>query len=172
MIPLPFQKYSICWVYCQFSPKLYLYLYLCICICVFVFACLTPGNIVFGVLVPRASQKYSTCMIFTEFTWLTLWAGRRAHSASLVNRASSLNTFAGHGPLAQHCFWRSGPGTRVVRGASSPNTFAGQTPPLVTRLRRHFSEELYLTWALLGYAPQRLCPGVNSSLCEEWECRG
>ena len=25
-----------------------------------------------------------------------------------------------------------------------------------------------LVWALLGYAPQRLCPGVNSSLCEEW----
>ena len=43
------------------------YLYLCICICVFVFACLTPGNIVFGVLVPRASQKYSTCMVYTEF---------------------------------------------------------------------------------------------------------
>ena len=28
-----------------------------------------------------------------------------------------------------------------------------------------------LTWALLGYAPQRLCPGVNSSLCEECESR-
>ena len=25
-----------------------------------------------------------------------------------------------------------------------------------------------LVWALLGYAPQRLCPGVYSSLCEEW----
>ena len=45
----------------------FVYLYLCICICVFVFACLTPGNIVFGVLVPRASQKYSTCMVYTEF---------------------------------------------------------------------------------------------------------
>ena len=27
--------------------------------------------------------------------------------------------------------------------------------------------EKYLTWALLGFASQRLCPGVNSSLCEE-----
>ena len=28
--------------------------------------------------------------------------------------------------------------------------------------------ELFFTWALLGFAPQRSCPGVNSSLCEEW----
>ena len=64
-----------------------------------------------------------------------------AHSASLVNRASSLNTFAGHSSLAHTVFWRSGPGLRVVSGASSPNTFAGQTPPLVTKLRRPFSSE-------------------------------
>ena len=94
--------------------------------------------------------------------------GALAQSANLVNRASSPNTFAGHGPLARSVFWCSGPGLRVVSRASSPNTLAGQTPPLVTKLRRHFSEELFLTWALLGFAPQCSGPGVNSSLCEEW----
>ena len=38
---------------------------MCICICVF--ACLTPQNIVIGVLVPRAFQKYSTCMVCGDF---------------------------------------------------------------------------------------------------------
>ena len=95
--------------------------------------------------------------------------GALAQSTNLVNRASSPNTFAGHGPLARSVFWCSGPGLRLVSRASSPNTLAGQTPPLVTKLRRHFSEELFLTWALLGFAPQCSGPGVNSSLCEEWE---
>ena len=73
-----------------------------------------------------------------------------AHNASLVNRASSLNTFAGHGPLAHTVFWWAGPGLRVVSRASSPYTLAGQTPPVVTILRRHCSEELFFTWALVG----------------------
>ena len=64
-----------------------------------------------------------------------------AHNASLVNRASSLNTFAGHGPLAHTVFWWAGPGLRVVSRASSPYTLAGQTPPVVTILRRHLSSE-------------------------------
>ena len=34
----------------------------------FVFACLTPHNIVIEFLVPRASQKYSTCMIHSDFS--------------------------------------------------------------------------------------------------------
>ena len=41
--------------------------------------------------------------------------GAPAQSASLVNRASSLNTFAGHGSLAQTVFWCSGPGLRMVK---------------------------------------------------------
>ena len=38
-------------------------MYLSTCICVCVFACLTPGNIVIGVLVTRAFQKYTTCCL-------------------------------------------------------------------------------------------------------------
>ena len=59
-----FDRNCICICICVF---VFVYLYFCICIRVFVFACLTPGNIVFGVLVPRVSQKYSTCMVYTEF---------------------------------------------------------------------------------------------------------
>ena len=34
------------------------------------FACQTHGNIVFEVLVPKAFQKYSTCMVYSEkFNW-------------------------------------------------------------------------------------------------------
>ena len=33
----------------------------------FVFACLTPHNIVIEFLVPRAFQKYSTCMVYSDF---------------------------------------------------------------------------------------------------------
>ena len=68
----------------------------------------------------------------------------------VVSRASSLNTFAGHGPLAHTVLRWDCPDLRVVSRASSLNTFAGQTPPLVAILRRHCSEELFLTWALVG----------------------
>ena len=85
--------------------------------------------------------------------------GSPAHIVSLVNRASSLNTFAGHGCLACTVIWRSCLGLRLISRASSPNTFARQTPALVTISRRHFSEELFVTWALLGHALQRSSPG-------------
>ena len=41
-------------------------LYFCICLCIRVFACLTLRNIVFGVLLLRAFQKYSTCLVYNE----------------------------------------------------------------------------------------------------------
>ena len=41
--------------------------YIYSCICVLLFTCLTPGNIVIGVLVPMAFQKYSICMVYTDF---------------------------------------------------------------------------------------------------------
>ena len=45
---------------CMMHISMILDLYLCICFCICVFACLTPGNIVFGVLlVLRASQNIS-----------------------------------------------------------------------------------------------------------------
>merc|ERR1711911_484342 len=33
----------------------------------FIFACLTPHNIVIEFLVPRAFQKFSTCMVYSDF---------------------------------------------------------------------------------------------------------
>ena len=35
--------------------------------CICVFACQTPGYIVFEVLAPKASQKYSTCMVHSDW---------------------------------------------------------------------------------------------------------
>ena len=42
----------------------------CICLCLTVFVCVTPGNSAMGVLVPRAFQKCSTCMVYSEF-WIS-----------------------------------------------------------------------------------------------------
>ena len=39
----------------------------CICLCICVIACLTPQIIAIGVLVPRAFQKYTTCMVCDDF---------------------------------------------------------------------------------------------------------
>ena len=47
-----------------YLAQVYLSLYLSLS---FVFACLTPHNIVIEFLVPRAFQKYSTCMVYSDF---------------------------------------------------------------------------------------------------------
>ena len=39
----------------------------CICLCLTVFVCVTPGSSAIVVLVPRAFQKYSTCMVHSDF---------------------------------------------------------------------------------------------------------
>ena len=94
VIPRAFQKYSICWVYGQLWPKLYL----CICICVF--ACQTPGNIVFEVLAPRASQKYSTCMVHSDSDYI----GRE----SATGGAGIWVTFCRTGKMSVFCpFFKS-----------------------------------------------------------------
>ena len=47
-----------------YLAQVYLSLYLSLS---FVFACLTPHNIVIEFLVPRAFQKYNTCMVYSDF---------------------------------------------------------------------------------------------------------
>ena len=61
--PLPFRKYSTCWVF----PALHhsVFVYLCLCICVFVY--LTVQNIIFDVLGPLAFQKYSIIRVYEVF---------------------------------------------------------------------------------------------------------
>ena len=39
----------------------------CIRLCLCVFACMTPHDIAIKFLVPRAFQKYSTCMVYSDF---------------------------------------------------------------------------------------------------------
>ena len=72
-------------------------MYLHTCICLFVFTCLTPEAIDFGVLVPRAFQKYSTSLVFTEFLILgeiSALEGGGVGGIPIVNSAldSSLHT--------------------------------------------------------------------------------
>ena len=52
-------------VYSEFWISVYLRS--CICLCLTVFVCLTPGSSATVVLVPRPFQKYSTCMVYSEF---------------------------------------------------------------------------------------------------------
>ena len=62
------------------------------------------------------------------------------------------------------CWWV---GRQVHRGEAEVYLLGhseGESLGMVGGEKRY----IYLTRALLGYAPQRLCPGVNSSLCEEW----
>ena len=95
--------------------------------------------------------------------------GILAQSSRLVAEASSQSSSQWHDlmPSTDSCRFglKFGPVTR----ASSPSSWECHAPPDATVLRRWVSEELFLTWALLGLAPAASCPGVNSSFTEEWE---
>ena len=94
--------------------------------------------------------------------------GILAQEGSLVARASSLSSSRWHDPLPSSVSWRPGLKFGSVTRASSPSSWECHAPPHATVLRRWVSEELFLTWALLGLAPAASCPGVNSSFTEEW----
>ena len=58
----------VCVFVLQVAPgAVYVCVFMFLFLCLYVFACMTPHDIAIKFLVPRAFQKYSTCMVYSDF---------------------------------------------------------------------------------------------------------